>query len=304
MLKDVALGPTSQTGGGGAWDAVTQHNPAAQRDPVTGMYLIYYMGSTTTSNASSAAVFPSSTTTSNASSAAVFPSSPTLESDNDGGADFEGVWGENKCADNPGSKTLCMQRIGLAWSASPNGPWTRSKQPIVPPGAPGAWDDLFTCNPTPHVFPNGSVLLLYKVRSNENFGTMSTGVAYADHWSGPYKKIGDKPIDVSGGCEDAGIYQANPVLDGKPSIFHIIFHCGCNYQAAWSVDGINWERTTPSVPFCNVTFSDGSSAQLSTRQRPKWLVDPRTGNPTHLITGSGGPNIHGKQTFTMVQELL
>ena len=26
------------------WDAVTTHTPAAKRDPVSGMYLIYYMG--------------------------------------------------------------------------------------------------------------------------------------------------------------------------------------------------------------------------------------------------------------------
>jgi hypothetical protein len=41
VLTDVALGPKP-----GAWDGLTQHNPAIQRDPVSGTYLLYYMGST------------------------------------------------------------------------------------------------------------------------------------------------------------------------------------------------------------------------------------------------------------------
>ena len=40
-LADVALGPRE-----GTWDGLTQHNPAVQRDAVTGTYLLYYMGST------------------------------------------------------------------------------------------------------------------------------------------------------------------------------------------------------------------------------------------------------------------
>ena len=40
-LTDVALGPRP-----GKWDALTQHNPAVQRDRATGVYLLYYMGST------------------------------------------------------------------------------------------------------------------------------------------------------------------------------------------------------------------------------------------------------------------
>ena len=147
------------------------------------------------------------------------------------------------------------------------------------------------------------VLLLYKARSSENFGKMSTGVAYAEHWSGPYKKLGDAPS--IGGCEDAGIYQGNPIMDGKHGIFRAILHCGCNYQAVWSMDGINWNSTTPSIPFCNVTFADGITRQLSSRQRPKWLIDPSTGEPTHLITGVGpGNGIHNGETFTMIQAVL
>lgn len=255
VLADVALGPRS-----GAWDGLTQHNPAVQRDPVSGTYLIYYMGSTDNGTA------------------------PT---------------GGGQCADDPEHKSLCNQRVGMAYSATPSGPWTRLDAPIVDAGPAGAWDDQFTCNPTPHVFANGSVLLLYKGRSKEDFGTMSTGVAFAEHWKGPYRRVGTQPIDVSGGCEDAGIYRSK-----GSGIFHIILHCGCSYQAMWSADGSDWKRTTAPQPFCSVTLSNGAPLTLHTRQRPKWLLNATSGEVTHLLTGAGGPGIHGDKTFTLVQELL
>jgi hypothetical protein len=148
------------------------------------------------------------------------------------------------------------------------------------------------------VFANGSALLLYKGRSKEHFDVMSTGVAFADNWMGPYRRMSSDPIDVSGGCEDAGIYQSK-----GSGIFHIVLHCGCNYQALWSTDGLDWRRTTSPQPWCTVTYSDGTNGTLSTRQRPKWVVGA-DGSLTHLLTGAGGHGMHGDQTFTFAQELL
>lgn len=108
-----------------AGDYKTQHNPAAQRDPVSGTFLLYYMGST------------------------------------DNGTDSTGG---GKCATRPEQQTLCNQRVGLAKSASPAGPWIRGDKPIVEPGPAGAWDSQFTTNPTPLLLSNGSVLLVYKAR--------------------------------------------------------------------------------------------------------------------------------------------
>jgi hypothetical protein len=66
----------------GKWDSITQHNPAAQRDPVSGTYLIFYMGST------------------------------------DNGTVHTGG---GKCADDPATQPLCNQRVGLAYAKSPHG---------------------------------------------------------------------------------------------------------------------------------------------------------------------------------------
>ena len=227
---DVALGARSLA----YWDGLTQHNPAVQRAP-DGTFLLYYMGST----------------------------------ESPGGAAHSGV---KSCAQYPGVNiSVCRQRVGLATAASPDGPWTRLDAPIIDVAPKGAWDDLFTTNPTPHVFANGSVLLLYKarsavsqdrqtqrpfwsgfvlntsilprqardrrkeklrrkpafrfVRSQEDPSKMSTGVAFAEHWAGPYKRTVSQPVNVSGVCEDAGIYFSELV-----EVFRMILHCGCNYQ--------------------------------------------------------------------------
>lgn len=243
------------------WDGLTQHNPAVQRAP-DGTYLLFYMGST----------------------------------ESPGGAAHPGVL---SCTKFPSMNiSVCRQRVGLATASSPDGPWTRRDAPIVDVGPAGAWDDLFTTNPTPHVFPNGSVLLLYKARSKEDPSKMSTGVAFADHWAGPYKRIVSHPVPVSGSCEDAGIYYSEVV-----GVFRMILHCGCNYQYLWSLDGLNWERTTPQVAWCNVTYVDGSREMLARRERPKWIVDDK-GRPVGLLTGVFPTVSHGAASFTMATEIL
>ena len=258
-LADVALGP----GEPGAWDELTQHNPAIQRDPVSGTYLLYYMGST---------------------------NNGTVKT------------GGGECANNPEKKSLCNQRVGLATATHPGGPWLRRPKPILDIGAPGAWDDQFTTNPTPLALANGSVLLLYKARSREDFGKMSTGVAFAETFEGPYRKLGSGPLaGVPGGCEDAGVYQ-----DPQSKIFHIVLHCGCGYLTLWSLDGIgSWQPSKAgTIPWCtDVEFSDGSTHNMSTRQRPKW-VRSKNGSVTHLLTGAASRDMHEGQTFTFAQRVL
>ena len=242
-----------------SWDGLTQHNPAALRAP-DGTYLLWYMGSNQSSSA-------------------------------DAGAGVD-------CAVDPTAQSVCMQRVGLATASSPYGPWARREHPILEPGPPGAWDDLFTTNPTPHVFKNGSVLLLYKARSLEDQSQMRTGVAFAKSWRGPYKKRGAGPVSVPGDCEDAGLYYSESM-----GVFRMVLHCGCSYQSLWSVDGIDWERTAAPQPWCHVSYVDGGNETLLRRERPKWVVDA-TGRPTHLLTGVFPATSHGGASFTMVAEVL
>merc|ERR1712048_1547854 len=147
---------------------------------------------------------------------------------------------------NGSSSLEFNQRVGIAWSDSPYGPWTRSDEPIIPPGPKGKWDDGFTTNPASHVYSNGSVSLIYKGRSMEHPTLMLEGVAFASNYRGPYVKLTpDAPLDLPGNCEDAGIYRTT---DG---IFRMLTHCGCSGQYMWSLDGFLWNRTTPPVHFCS-----------------------------------------------------
>ena len=41
------------------------------------------------------------------------------------------------------------QRVGMAYSSSPYGPW-RGRNVVLEPGAKGKWDDGFTTNPAPY----------------------------------------------------------------------------------------------------------------------------------------------------------
>lgn len=54
---------------------------------------------------------------------------------------------------------------------------------------------------------------------------MRTGAAFADHYRGPYRRVVSQPINVSGSCEDAGIYYSQLM-----KLFRMVLHCGCTYQ--------------------------------------------------------------------------
>eukprot|EP01065_Artemidia_motanka_P028168 TRINITY_DN3340_c2_g1_i1.p1 TRINITY_DN3340_c2_g1~~TRINITY_DN3340_c2_g1_i1.p1 ORF type:complete len:457 (+),score=95.51 TRINITY_DN3340_c2_g1_i1:166-1536(+) len=207
----------------------------------------------------------------------------------------------NPCSADPSNVPVCTQRVGLATSKSPDGPWTRRDAPIIGPGPAGAWDDQFTTNPTPHVRETGYTLLVYKARSVENFNVMTTGVAYANHWSGPYNRTGIK-LDVPGNCEDAGIYYSQ-----KMQVYRLIFHCGCAYRYAWSKDGMEWTTAPDTVPWCDIQFSDGTNGTVSRRERPKWVVN-KDGDLTHLYTAVQPTKptdpVHGTNTFTLATEIL
>jgi len=128
---------------------------------------------------------------------------------------------------------------------------------------------------------------------------MYEGIAMAERWNGSYTRLAatlDSPLDLDPSCEDAGIYRA------PNGIFRMLTHCGCYGQYMWSEDGVEWKRTTGPQPWCTgVEYTDGRPREfLKTRQRPKWLVDPRTGAATHVFTGVNRAGDSGMgHTWTM-----
>ena len=270
-IHDTALGQTNPISG--HWDGLTKHNPTAVKTP-EGTYAIFYMGSTAVNTTSK--VCKHGATSLEATAAAGECSTPSLRA----------------------RTSVCNQKVGLATSDSPYGPWKTSLALNV--GAVGEWDDLFVTNPSVQVLKNGSAVMIYKGRSIENFNAMFTGVATAPHWRGPYTRPHpSQHFEIPTNCEDAGLYYSEAM-----DVYRLVLHCGCNYLSMWSKDGVNWKSTTPQQPWCKVTYHDGSTETMHRRERPQFFVDPSSGHPTMLFNGVEPSTSHDGQTFTMATELL
>lgn len=180
-------------------------------------------------------------------------------------------------------------------TAGPNGPW----QPIgyqILNGTDGSnWDSVVT-NVAPYFLPNGTVLLAFRGKDPSNKELL--GVASAPHWSGPYTKSVAGPILPSTG-EDPF-----PYIDQQGN-YHILFHDfkeggyvgGHVYATSWSGP---WYYSQVPPYTTAVTWSNGTDAKLSRRERPQLYFDPATGAPQVLYNGVvPGPDAASMQCFTM-----
>lgn len=170
------------------------------------------------------------------------------------------------------------EKIGLATSKSPYGPWTRSDTPILDV-VPNSWEQYLVSNPSPLVFEDGRVMLYYK--GVEKLKKHAIGVAYADNWVGPYKRKTDKPIEMCIGAEDPTIWQE----DGK---FHSLMldhdrkFSEKEIYYAHSKDGLKWElENNPLAITKNIKLNDGSFALHGAVERPSVLLE--NGVATHVF---------------------
>ena len=145
-------------------------------------------------------------------------------------------------------------QVGLAWSDSPHGPWTKSSEPILSPADNGIWkgeeQNRFMVEKKgdfdshkvhdPCIIPyNGKFNLYYK---GEQMGEEITfggrqirhGVAIADNPKGPYVKSPYNPISNSG--HEICVWPYNG------GIASLITTDGPEKNTIqWSPDGINFE---------------------------------------------------------------
>lgn len=145
-------------------------------------------------------------------------------------------------------------QVGLAWSDSPNGPWTKSSKPILSPADNGIWkgeeQNRFNVEKKgdfdshkvhdPCILPyEGKFYLYYK---GEQMGEEITfggrqirhGVAIADNPKGPYLKSPYNPISNSG--HEICVWPYNG------GIASLITTDGPEKNTVqWSTDGINFE---------------------------------------------------------------
>lgn len=158
-----------------------------------------------------------------------------------------------QCVKSPYNVRVKNQ-VGLAWSDSPDGPWTKSEDPILSPADNGVWkgedDNRFLVEKKgdfdshkvhdPCILPyKGKFFLYYK---GEQMGEEITfggrqirhGVAIADHPRGPYIKSFYNPISNSG--HEICVWPFNG------GIASLITTDGPEKNTIqWSPDGINFE---------------------------------------------------------------
>jgi hypothetical protein len=196
-------------------------------------------------------------------------------------------------------------------STSPDGPW-ESTSVLSPP-----INNVFpyaVANPTPLIFKNGSVLLLFRSYStSKSGGTMwnwngdypgytQIGMATAPHWKGPYT-VHPEPI-FENPNEDPFVY-----MDTRGGL-HAVFH-GMDLwpgtdnvgRHAFSEDGKHWIYSRHNAWTTTVDYEGGTSVEYSRRERPEFIFD-QEGNILALTTGVVDDTVESGQqdrSFTVVQ---
>lgn len=165
---------------------------------------------------------------------------------------FTTMWRENDCVN-----------VSVAWSDSPDGPWTRLDRPVVPQGAPGEWDSCAIHDPYPLIY-KGKVWLYYKGSpADKSPGNLlrAQGVAIADHPEGPFVKSELNPVANSGHETMLWPYEggiAALLIQDGPEKDTIQF----------AADGLNFEpkahvQLSPHAPgpFCPDAFADNGDGR-------------------------------------------
>lgn len=170
------------------------------------------------------------------------------------------------------------QRIGVAVSDNPDGPFERTGEPIILPGKDGAWDDLFTTNPSCTQTPDGRFMLIYKAGSSKGeaprYGAVKHGVAFSSSPTGPFVRH-PEPIFQ---CPGVFFAAEDPFVWSQDEKFYCILkdmgHNFSEHNRALvlfsSDDGIDWAlEEHPIVCTRRIVGTDGSSTEYERLERPQ-----------------------------------
>lgn len=138
------------------------------------------------------------------------------------------------------------QRIGLATSKSPRGPWTRSDKPLVDTTTNG-FDHVIASNPSVMKRLDGKYQMIYKGVSKgpEPFGGIVThGAAIADDPAGPFMKTSHKIFikdTVKFAAEDPYIWaQEGKYWAIVKDMQGVFTNAGTSLALFESIDGFDW----------------------------------------------------------------
>ena len=154
----------------------------------------------------------------------------------------------NTCGGSPGGRGV------VHWAKSFDGPWTSVGPVTVDWGAGGQPPNGGVSNPSPYVFPNGTVLMLGRGKDARILpnGTRIIGhniwMFRAESWNGTYHWVPSNGAfgSLNVGGDPKGPLTEDPVLYRGRRGFHIIFHSHPDLTHAWSEDGLTW-KWSPQV---------------------------------------------------------
>ena len=202
------------------------------------------------------------------------------------------------------------QRVGVAVSTSPLGPWKRSEQPVLDVSV-DKWDHLMTSNPTVCKGKNSQYLLMYKGVGNGEMpfgGKVLHGVAFSDSPTGPFVKS-PTPIFQKEGvkfpAEDPYVWyqdhkywtivkdmHSSFIEDPKTSIQNTIntnpdsiahsFEKKGSLVLFESNNGTDWTLSkNPLVSKTVLHWGDGTVQQVQLLDRPQLFIE--NGKPRALL---------------------
>ena len=177
--------------------------------------------------------------------------------------------------------------VSMAWAESPDGPWTRLDQPVVPLGTSDDWDGGAIHDPYPLVY-KGQIWLYYKgeppahLRGPKSI-VRAQGVAIADRPEGPYRKPELNPITNSG--HETCLY---PFREGIAAM--LIKDGPEKNTIQYAPDGLNFELKSivqfpPQAggPFCPDAFAGDGNGRGITWGLSHIAADGAGGSESFLI---------------------
>ena len=223
------------------------------------------------------------------------------------------------CTTNPrpvpvtGGNNAAIGTISMAWSLAPSGPWSAPRAILrnwdKPTQNQSAWD-CYVTTPSPVLYPNGSVLLVFDGVPCDHFSE-AIGRAFAPHWNSTYLQsatpIYIKPTKSPEGGTELALGNVEDLftwIDARGN-YHIVAHsqsntniCGGGYIGGESHSGPGnacgvhlfasepageWRHSRSPAYSGAMAFVNGSAGYMHTRQRAVIVFDADGTTPRYLI---------------------
>ncbi len=209
------------------------------------------------------------------------------------------------------------QRVGMAVSEKPEGPWTRFDKPIVDVSPDKtAFDSLCTTNPAACVRPDGKILLIYKAveyaEGKEMGGKVRYGAAIAERPEGPYVKMPGRIFEAEGDtskhwmlAEDPFIWfskkYGNRYYAVARDVVGLFTGAKAGIALFQSADGLRWEAAkNPKVLGGTFAWQDGAQSPKNI-ERPALLIENQV--PVAFFGATDGYQPQGRISFNVAFSL-